>query len=107
MSGYVYLIQDSDNNTYKIGVTKGSPMERLRKLQTGNPNKLNMIYHYLSSYPYRLESMLHSKFNMYHKLNEWYSLPYHEVENFGSTCMCLEDIIIVMKDNAFFGKNLK
>lgn len=29
--GYVYLIEDSNNNTYKIGVTKGDPKKRLKK----------------------------------------------------------------------------
>ena len=42
--GYVYLIQDINNNTYKIGVTKGDPLIRLKKLQTGNSCKLEIKY---------------------------------------------------------------
>ena len=32
--GIVYLIEDRNNNTYKIGVTKGDPVKRLKKLHT-------------------------------------------------------------------------
>ena len=31
--GYVYLIQDINNNTYKIGVTKGDPQVRLKNFK--------------------------------------------------------------------------
>jgi len=63
--GYVYLIEDSNNNCYKIGVTKGEPEKRLKKLQTGNPSKLELKYLYECEYPYRLESMLHSHYKSY------------------------------------------
>jgi predicted GIY-YIG superfamily endonuclease len=42
--GYVYLIEDIDSGTYKIGVTKSDPQRRLNKLQTGNSCKLSIKY---------------------------------------------------------------
>ena len=40
-SGYVYLLcENGDNELYKIGVTSGSIENRIKKLQTGNGNKL-------------------------------------------------------------------
>ena len=40
--GCVYLIYDKNNNSYKIGVTKGDPNKRLKKLQTGNSCELEI-----------------------------------------------------------------
>ena len=59
--GYVYLIEDVDNNRYKIGVTKDLD-NRLRNLQTGNSCELKLLCTYKTDYPYRLESMLHRSF---------------------------------------------
>ena len=44
--GYIYLIEDRNNNTYKIGVTKRDPEKRLKKLQTGNSSELKIKYLY-------------------------------------------------------------
>ena len=46
MGGYIYLIEDRNNNTYKIGVTKSDPEKRLKKLQTGNSSKLEIKFLY-------------------------------------------------------------
>ena len=105
--GYVYLIEDSSNWLYKIGVTKHNPINRLKKLQTGNPNKLQLITQFETEYPYRLESILHNRYKHFQVLNEWYELPLDIVSSFDEICKELNDIIIVMKDNPFFGKNLK
>lgn len=105
--GYVYLIEDSSNWLYKIGVTKHNPVLRLKKLQTGNPNTLKLISQFETPYPFRLESILHNRYKQYQVLNEWYELPLDVVTSFNEICQEVNDIIIVMKDNYFFGKNLK
>lgn len=105
--GYVYLIEDSSNWLYKIGVTKHNPISRLKKLQTGNPNTLKLITQFETPYPFRLESILHNRYKRYQVLNEWYELPLDVVTSFNEICQEVNDIIIVMKDNPFFGKNLK
>ena len=44
MSGYVYIIKDTGlKNRCKIGITK-NPKQRIKNLQTGNSNKLNIIF---------------------------------------------------------------
>lgn len=103
--GYVYLIEDRNNNCFKIGVTKGEPEKRLKKLQTGNPSKLELRYLYECEYPYRLESMLHSHYKSYNELNEWFSLE--NPNDFLNKCMELNDVINSLKDNPFFSKGLK
>jgi hypothetical protein len=107
--GYVYLIEDSDNETYKIGVTRRNCEKRLRKLQTGNSTKLELKYIFETEYPFRLESILHNIFRDYKVLNEWYALPKNIVDDFLLICQNKMDIIYIMKDknNPFFVKNLK
>ena len=69
--GFVYLIYDRNNNSYKIGVTKGDPKTRLKKLQTGNTCELELINQFEYEYPYRLESMLHNHYKRFReKLQE-------------------------------------
>ena len=44
MSQYIYIIRDIINkNIYKIGISK-EPQKRIFNLQTGNPNKLKLIF---------------------------------------------------------------
>lgn len=105
--GYVYLIEDSTNNVYKIGVTRSNSKRRLQKLQTGNSTPLQIKYIFETEYPFRLESMLHNKYQQYKVLNEWYELPKDIVNRFNEICCKENDIINLMKDNYYFSKNLK
>ena len=105
--GYVYLIQDINNDTYKIGVTKGDPKTRLKKLQTGNSTELILRHVFETKYPFRLETMLHNRYSYLKEMNEWYALPFDDVKNWGDICNEMNNIILVMMDNPFFNKNLK
>ena len=103
--GTVYLIEDKNNNCYKIGVTKGDPNKRLKKLQTGNPSELELKYTYECEYPYRLETMLHTHYKLFNELNEWFSLE--KPNEFLNKCVELDGVINVLKENPFFAKGLK
>ena len=105
--GYVYLIKDPSNQTYKIGVTRAMDGKRIKKLQTGNSTELQLMFYYHTSYPFRIESMLHKKYQDYRVLNEWYELPEEDVRNFLNTCDDMNEIIKSLKDNPFFNKKLK
>ena len=105
--GYVYLIEDSVDKVYKIGVTRKNDRKRLKKLQTGNSHELKVLYMFETEYPFRLESILHNRFAVYRIMNEWFDLPTNIVDNFQSICSEVNDIIILMKDNHFFKKNLR
>ena len=89
--GIVYLIYDSSQNLYKIGVTKGTGEKRLKQLQTGNASELQIIHTHENN----------------QILNEWYELPIEIVLNFKTVCIETENIINIMKDNYFFAKNLR
>ena len=103
--GFVYLIYDRNNNSYKIGVTKGDPKTRLKKLQTGNTCELEIVNLFQYEYPYRLESMLHNHYKQYNEMNEWFGLS--NPAEFLDKCLEFSNIIDSMLDNPFFKKNLR
>jgi hypothetical protein len=103
--GYVYLIEDIYNNSFKIGVTKGNPQNRLKKLQTGNSCELKLKCFYECEYPYRLESMLHTHYKQECELNEWFGLS--NPNEFLDKCKEFDNIIDSLKENPYFNKNLR
>lgn len=103
--GTIYLISESDNpDVYKIGLTKNSPKKRLKALQTGNSSKLTIHALFETNYPFKVEKMLHKRFQLEHKLNEWFELNPADVQNFLEICDGYEKICEALKDNIFFNK---
>lgn len=43
---YVYFILNKNDNTVKIGYTKNNPIKRLKQLQTGSSNNLELLYYF-------------------------------------------------------------
>lgn len=105
--GFVYLIADYDNDAYKIGVSKNKVSKRLKQLQTGNCTELVLLETYTTDYPYRMENILHNKYNHKKINNEWFALTNEDISNFKNTCSEIDAMIEIMKDNVFFNKNLK
>lgn len=104
---YVYLICDSgQDNVFKIGVTKGSVEERIKKLQTGNGNEIFLVDFYETKYPFFIEKTLHHRHWPEHKLYEWFELKSDSVFDFKKECMEIEKIVMELNDNPFF-KNIK
>ena len=104
--GYVYLICDAETNRYKIGMTKGTIKNRMKKLQTGNSCELHIANYHETFYPYCIENMLHKYFSNKNELNEWYNLSSEDVFNFKNLCNEMENRINTLKDNPFFKKSL-
>ena len=107
MCVYIYLICDPVTETYKIGVTRNLNSNRIKKLQTGNSSELHIINTYKCNYPFRLEKMLHGIFANKRILNEWFKLEHNDVVNFKNICEEINNIILSLKDNPFFMKNIK
>ena len=107
MGGYVYLICDPGQDTYKIGVTRDLAQKRLKRLQTGNASELHIIHSVYATYPFRLETILHNKFKHKRATGEWFYLNQDDIKNFEQTCAEAINLIELMKDNPFFGKDLK
>lgn len=105
---FVYLLCDSgQDNLFKIGVTKTSIEKRIKQLQTGNGSEIFIADYHETEYPYYIERMLHQKFRINNKHGEWFELDIDGVKAFKEECKRLEELIITMKDNEFFIKELK
>lgn len=101
--GYIYVIGESDNpNHYKIGFTRNSIENRMKKLQTGNSNELYIKYCYFSNNVTKLEKMLHSHYKNFHTINEWFEITPTEMNNFIDVCEKYQKIIDSLQDNPFF-----
>lgn len=100
---YVYLYKSYENGYYKIGVSK-YPELRIRQLQTGNPEKIELINKYKSNFPYKLETMFHNKYKI-NKINgEWFNLGLEEELSFIQLCESTEKNYEILKEmgNPFF-----
>lgn len=106
--GYVYLLADNlKEGIYKIGVTRGTIENRIKKLQTGNAGELYMCRHYQTSIPFFIEKHLHLQFNSKKIKNEWFELSDDDVLDFNNRCAEIEKMYEALKDNYFFNKNNK
>ena len=75
MISYVYII-GSDKPPYKVGISK-NPEARLRALQTGHPNRLQ-IHHKTETPANRtklLETVIHNNLKHSRQTGEWFDLP--------------------------------
>lgn len=70
--GYIYIV--SDGHFCKIGVANDNVDERIKGLQTGNPNKIILLTSLLCKNPYTIETFLHSLFSTKHIHGEWYDI---------------------------------
>lgn len=103
--GYVYLLCDTLNEgVYKIGVTKGSLENRIKKLQTGNPGEIYLCDSHETDIPFFIEKHLHLRFSSKKEIGEWYRLTNEESLSFRKICNEIEEMYEIMKDNFFFKK---
>jgi hypothetical protein len=75
--GYVYIIKGGAH--FKIGMTTGNSMDRLRSLQTAAPFPLTLIHEILSDKPGELEAWLHQKFAPQRHHGEWFNLSENDL----------------------------
>ena len=105
--GYVYLILEIDKHgdeTYKIGITKNDPIKRQKTLQTGNPNKIEVLKFYESPNYLKVERWLHKRYATKTEAdNEWRSLTNEQVISFLDDCKKADETIsFLLKENHFF-----
>lgn len=70
MTGFIYLIHSPAMNAVKIGYTGGDPAKRLRALQIGTADDLELIAAYPGSQ--RQEAMHHEAFADLRLRGEWF-----------------------------------
>lgn len=106
--GYVYLlleVNEHGEEHHKIGISKNEPVKRLKQLQTGNPNRIDILKFYESKNYKRVEKWLHSRFCNKKTLaeNEWFTLSNDDILNFIDTCKNLDSTIdLMLRENPFF-----
>jgi len=102
--GYVYLIGEKDNpGRFKIGSTRSKDInKRLKQLQTGSSSELYIKDFYETSYPFKLEKLLHNHFESSNIMGEWFELFESDTESFRGICEEKIKIIDSLKDNPFF-----
>lgn len=96
----LYLIKsDIEENTYyKIGITKGDPLKRLKCLNTGNSHKLEMVKVFHSKWGTKIEKMLHRKWKHLQTNGEWFELSAEEVKNFITECQKSHDSMLLLEN---------
>ena len=94
---YVYILKVSSDGIYKVGVSKNVE-KRVKQLQTGNPEKIEIVKTFLSDYPYKIESVLHRSYQRNHVQGECYYLSEKDIENFEERCSICEQNFSIMED---------
>ena len=95
---FLYLIRNTDNDTYKIGVSK-NPSLRIKQLQTGNASKLELIHTFESKFSYKIESSLHRKYSLQNIYNEWFNITSIDTEDFLTECSKLDKAFHILNEN--------
>lgn len=86
---YLYIISNRDG-AVKVGVSK-NPKRRIRQLQTGNENKLELLFFEEFECPrekvFQIEKMVHRDLRMrcQKKVGEWFYLDKLELEQVKNT----------------------
>jgi hypothetical protein len=103
--GYVYLMVgfSGESEKYKIGITAKEPEKRLKQLQTGSSDKIDLLRKYKSPFYRKIEKFLHKKYFFYkcEGGSEWFYLPDKDVLNFISECQKSEEMFKSIIDNPF------
>lgn len=107
--GTVYLINSGLTDRYKIGVSKNAH-DRIRGLQTGNPQKLTLVSYYESEIYIKIETILHRvlKHKKYiiedfeNLKGEWFILTNEDVLSFRESCEKIESAINCLDNSSTF-----
>ena len=76
-SGFIYAIkQNGIDNCFKVGFTKQSTIQRLKQLQTGNPNELVIVFEKRVYDVRKVERKLHTILDIFdcRKKLEWFEI---------------------------------
>jgi len=98
---YIYLFRIKNTEFYKVGLTKRDPVKRIKTLQTGNPQTIELCKHYQTDLASKIERVIHriwkhKKFipEDFDNLNgEWFKLELDSVIQFDYICFKIEHAI--------------
>jgi hypothetical protein len=104
----IYLIRSGDK--YKIGIsTTKNINNRVKNLQTGNSDKVEILKVFESEYANLIEKTLHREFITKKLIGEWFELSINEVLTFEQRCITITNNIELLKkeNNYYILKTLK
>jgi len=96
MTKKVYLIRGNDGR-YKIG-TSIKPNKRIRQLQTGNSDELDLIHIYESNNALIIETSLHNRYSYDRKKGEWFDMSIVDEVRFLDNCKSIDDAINTLRN---------
>jgi hypothetical protein len=86
--GLIYVLQQAKSNFYKVGLTSGTVGQRIKQLQTGNPQQIKEVFSQNVKDVGKAEGAAHRAVKQYHAKEthgggvEWYEVPKPQVKNF-------------------------
>ena len=96
--GVVYLLTNN-NDQYKIGITKYNAKKRIKDLQTGNGDVIDVVAEFKSKYNNKIETALHRRYGTKRLKGEWFVLEKKDIQNFISGCQILHDNFKFLEDS--------
>jgi hypothetical protein len=85
----IYLLKDSQGY-YKIGFTKNPINKRIKQLETGCAEDLELVFQFETRHNRKLETSLHNLFKHKHVNREFYDLTLEDEIKFKEICESLE-----------------
>ena len=76
---FAYMPELGAKTQFKIGWSDVNVTQRIAKLQTGNPFKLE-LYGYISTTDSQVERFLHRKLKKYRGIGEWFNITKEQVD---------------------------
>ncbi len=81
----IYLIRQENTESYKVGITGDMP-QRVKSLQTGCANKIEVLSTFESEYARNIENFLHKAWKHKNTSGEWFTLDYDDQKTFIPFC---------------------
>lgn len=92
MVGKVYLLANWDANKFKIGITRGDVKKRLKQLQTGNGEQIEILKVFETEHYLKVEKSMHRKYSNKNTKGEWFELSDEELLSFEKDCQSSHDL---------------
>jgi hypothetical protein len=90
--GVVYLlVENRDEPRYKIGITKHNAKKRIKGLNTGNSDVIDVVAEFESKFNRKIEGALHKRYGTKRLKGEWFELNKKDIQSFISECQSLHD----------------
>ena len=104
---YIILEENNTEKRYKIGITKRRSSDRLKEIQTGNSNYLEVIFTYETKWSSKIERIIHSNYKNNRINGEWFSLTEDDLINIKRLMIKLDsDLTLLESNNTYIQEKL-